>query len=90
MDILGSMHIRYFETAPENTELKVSILETGLKEILEMKDEDLAKELYEAIASFGITSPVKQPTIAQFIEAELQAIKWYEEKQTRRDLPCNL
>lgn len=81
MDILGSMHIRYFETAPENTELKVSILETGLKEILEMKDEDLAKELYEVIASFGITSPVKQPTIAQFIDAELQAIKWYEENK---------
>ncbi len=84
MDILSTMHIRYFETAPENTELKVSILETGLKEILEMKDADLEKELYEVIASFGITSPVKHATIAQFIDAELQAIKWYEENKHDR------
>ncbi len=81
MDLLGTMHIRYFETAAENTELKVSILETGLKEIQEMSDADLAKELYEVIGSFGITSPVKQATIVQFIDAEIQAIQWYEENK---------
>jgi len=84
MDILSTMHIKYFEAAPENTELKVSILESGLKEILEMQDEALAKELYEVIASFGITSPVKQPTITQFIDAEIQAVKWYEENKHER------
>jgi hypothetical protein len=65
----------------ENTESKISVLEKGLIEIQEMKDEELAEELYDVISTFGITNPANHKTISQFIESELQALKWYEENK---------
>ncbi|HEX5624744.1 MAG TPA: hypothetical protein VFX48_01905, partial [Saprospiraceae bacterium] len=79
MDMIGNMHIRYFETPAEHTEQKISLLESGLREIRDLTDEEMANELYEVISTFGITSPANHKTIAQFIEAELQVLPWYEE-----------
>ncbi|MGB3228143.1 MAG: hypothetical protein WBB02_09245 [Saprospiraceae bacterium] len=79
MELISNLHIQYFATAPANTEAKVSLLELGIKEIQEMSDADLRKELYEVISTFGITSPANQETIGQFIESEIKAINWYEE-----------
>ena len=54
-------------------------MRTGFKEMEEISDADLAKEIYDVISTFGITSPANQSVIAQFIENELQPIRWYEE-----------
>lgn len=81
LDILSRLHIKYFETPAENVETKVSLLEKGFSEIKEMSDEEISKELYEVISTFGITSPANHKTIAQFIESELQAMNWYEENK---------
>ncbi len=86
LDIISRLHIKYFEAPNENVETKVSLLEKGLTEINEMKDEEISKELYEVISTFGITSPANHKTVSQFIDSELQAMKWYEEN--KHDAVC--
>jgi hypothetical protein len=81
LDILSRLHIKYFETPSEDVESKVTLLEQGLKEMNAMTDEEITKELYDVISTFGITSPANHKTISQFIDAELQAMKWYEENK---------
>jgi len=81
LEIISKLHIRYFETPSEHVETKVNLLENGLKEINEITDEEISKELYEVISTFGITSPANHNTVSQFIDAEMQAMKWYEENK---------
>lgn len=81
LEIISKLHIRYFETPSEHVESKVNLLENGLKEINEMTDDEISKELYEVISTFGITSPANHKTVSQFIDAEMQAMKWYEENK---------
>lgn len=81
LDIITRLHIKYFETPSEDVETKVNLLEKGLKEIQDMSDAEISKELYDVISTFGITSPANHKTISQFIDSELQSMKWYEENK---------
>ncbi len=79
MDMLGRIHQSYFELSSERLDEKVALLQNGFKEMEVLSDADLGKEIYDVISTFGITSPANQSVIAQFIENELQPIRWYEE-----------
>jgi len=79
MDIIGRVHQRYFSVPPDNIDEKISVLREALKELAEVEDVQLERELYEVISTFGVTSSVSQDVIAQFIDAEMQSLKWYAE-----------
>jgi hypothetical protein len=79
MDIIGRVHQRYFGVAPDNIDEKIAVLRDALKELAAVEDSQLDRELYEVISTFGVTSSVSQDVIAQFIDAEMQSLKWYAE-----------
>ncbi|MBK9106856.1 MAG: hypothetical protein IPM92_00370 [Saprospiraceae bacterium] len=81
MDVLGNIHIRYFSLPADRIEEKINVLQEGMKDLREISDDQLSKELYEVISTFGITSPANHSVVAQFIDSELQAVKWYEENK---------
>lgn len=81
MDILSRIHISYFSLPPDRIDEKVSVLLEGIKDLEEISDAHLEKELYDVISTFGITSPANHSVVSQFIESELQAVNWYEENK---------
>ncbi|MBK8954565.1 MAG: hypothetical protein IPM34_03280 [Saprospiraceae bacterium] len=81
MEQIGNIHINYFSLPADRIDEKINILLNGIKELEEISSAEIEKELYEVISTFGITSPANQQVITQFIDSELQAVKWYEENK---------
>ncbi len=81
MDLITKAHKQYFSMVGADISQRVQMLRQGMEEIAAVPDEDLRKELYEVISTFGITNTVKHETIQAIIDNEMTSMEWYEENK---------
>lgn len=77
METLERIHRQYFASDKKEIEEKCSVLIKEFEEIDSRSEEELTKEIYHTIATFGITSPVNHERVASFIDGELPNMDWY-------------
>ncbi len=77
METLERIHRSYFEaTDGRNKTQKITAARRELQKILARSDDDLRRELYRTIATFGITRPVDHEKIVQFIDGEQSSLQY--------------
>ena len=77
MESLERIHRQYFASDNKTIEEKCDQLIEEFKNIYNRPKEELTKEIYHTIATFGITSPVNHERVASFIDGELPNMEWY-------------
>lgn len=77
MESLERIHRQYFASDNKSIEEKCDKLIEELKNINSRPKEELTKEIYHTIATFGITSPVNHERVSSFIDGELPNMEWY-------------
>jgi len=77
METLERVHRQYFARDKRSVAEKCEVLIEEFKNILARPKEELIKEMYHTIATFGITSPVTHDRVVSFIDGELPNINWY-------------
>ena len=77
METLERIHRHYFASDNKTIEEKCDQLIDEFKHIYDRPKEELTKEIYHTIATFGITSPVNHDRVASFIDGELPNMEWY-------------
>ncbi len=77
METLERIHRRYFERDGLSVDGKCQMLVKEFEKVLARSKEDLQKEMYHTIATFGITAPVNHDKVVSFIDGELSNMDWY-------------
>ncbi len=77
METLERIHRQYFASDNKTIEEKCDQLMDEFKQIYDRPKEELTKEIYHTIATFGITSPVNHDRVSSFIDGELPNMEWY-------------
>lgn len=77
METLERIHRQYFASDNKSIEEKCDQLIEEFNNIYNRPKEELTKEIYHTIATFGITSPVNHDRVASFIDGELPNMEWY-------------
>lgn len=76
METLERIHRSYFENDGRNKTQKIITARRDLQKILDRSDDELRRELYRTIATFGITRPVDHEKIVQFIDGEQSSLQF--------------
>lgn len=79
MDIVERNHRIYFSSDGKEIAQKNHEFLKTFRKIQERSKEDLEKEMYDVISTFGVTTPTGHDTLANFIDAELTNIHWYKQ-----------
>lgn len=79
MEALERIHRLYSAKDDNNTTRKNTLLRKEFQILLDRTEEDFFKEMYEVVATFGITSPVNHDKVVSFIEGELNNMDWFHE-----------
>lgn len=77
METLERTHRQYFSRDGHSVKEKSQIMRNEFQQILNKPKEELQKEFYHTIATFGITSPVNHDRVVSFIDGELPNMDWY-------------
>ncbi len=76
METLERIHRSYFENDGRNKAQKITAARRDLQKIVDRSDEELGRELYRTIATFGITRLVDHEKIQQFIDGEQSSVQF--------------
>jgi hypothetical protein len=76
-EIIERAHQEYFGDGTRPVELKIASLVEALNLLLYLPADDLGKEWYEVIYTFGINSPVDLYQAQSNIRTEISKIDWY-------------
>lgn len=79
MDTIETAHKKYFSKNEESLNNKVVSLEKVCNILSEFSQEEIYKELYLVAHTFPITNQITTIELAEHIEVELEAMKWYYE-----------
>ena len=77
MDALERMHRKFFAKDGLSIHKKNQSLITLLKKSLDRTDAEFGEEIYNTVSTFGITKPITQSKVAQFIQGEIPQMDWY-------------
>jgi hypothetical protein len=77
MEALERIHRLFFAKDERNAIQKTQLLRKEIAKLQARSKEDFFKEMYQAPATFGITSPVDQERVAALIDGELPAMDWF-------------
>ena len=77
MEAFERIHRIYFAQDDKTPIEKNAGVRKEFEKILEKTDEEIKAELYNASASFGITSPSSHEQLVNFIDGELPHMDWY-------------
>ncbi len=77
METLERLHRLYFAKDSKTVAQKNILLHKEMTKLLDRKKEDYFKEFYRVKSTFGITSPVNQDKIKNFIDGEIRNMDWY-------------
>lgn len=77
MEKLESIHNIFFKAKEKEAYKRNNLMIKELELIMERSQKEFNAELYETVSSFGITSPISQRQLAEFIDAELPNMDWY-------------
>ena len=80
METLERIHRLYFAKDERKMVEKNQTLRKEFQKLLDRPKEDFFKEMYRVNSTFGITVPVNQDRIRNFIDAELYHMNWYIEQ----------
>ena len=81
MDKIEKLHGTYFLNDGASVVEKNERLMREFHSIANLKPEDVAKELYTVVSTFGVSSPTAPQQIAHFLANELQTAKGYRENK---------
>ena len=70
-------HKEYFSDGTRPVELRVASLMTAVDELLLIPDDELCKEWYEVIYTFGINPPIDLYQAHTKLQTEIKKIEWY-------------
>ena len=76
-EIIERAHKEYFADNTRPVELKVSALMDAMSQLAALTPEDLGKEWYEVIYTFGINPPVDLYQAQSNIRTEISKVDWY-------------
>lgn len=81
MDRLEQIHKSYFGNQQKNILQRLKLLRNDLEALLNLSDDELSKDLYNSIFTFGFTSPANINASFELIDRELRNITWYVDNQ---------
>jgi hypothetical protein len=81
MEVLERIHRQYFAKDDRNIIQKAHLLRKEFQKLLDRDKEAFFKEMYQAPATFGITTPVNHDKVVTFIDGELHNMDWYAENK---------
>lgn len=77
MEMLERIHRLFFAKDDRNTLQKSNLLRKEFQKLLDRPKDEFFKEMYQAPATFGITTPVTHDKLVTFIDGELGNMDWY-------------
>lgn len=77
MEKLESIHNGFFRSKESEAYAKNNNMIKLFEEIMQRDVQDIEDEMYEVLSSFGVTSPVSQKQLSEFIMSELPHMDWY-------------
>lgn len=77
MEVLERMHRIYFAHDHRTISAKCELLVEELEDILKRSEDDIKKEFYQVVSTFGITGRVTHERVQSFIDGELPAMDWF-------------
>ncbi len=81
MELIEKINRLFFSKEFSDPHQKNNKLRKELKLLLERGYEDFKEECYEVISTFGITNPTGHEQLANFVDAELGNMQWYQENK---------
>ena len=76
-EIIERAHKSYFADSTRHEELKISDLLSEVEKLYQIAPENLKKEWYGVIYTFGINSPVDLRQVQSTIATEIKKVDWY-------------
>lgn len=77
MEKLESIHNIFFKAKEKEAFKRNNLMIKELELIIGRSEKEFNTELYETVSSFGVTTPISQRQLAEFINAELPNMDWY-------------
>jgi hypothetical protein len=77
VDRVEQIHKNYFAHDQKNLQHKLKHMRQELAKLRQLSKEDIAKEIYHSISTFGITTPASPSALNELMDREFHAIQWY-------------
>ncbi len=76
-ELIEGAHKSYFSEGTRSVELKVQALMNAVDKVMDIPTEDLHKEWYDVIYTFGINPPIDLYQAQSSIQTEIKKVDWY-------------
>lgn len=77
VDRVEQIHKNYFAQDQKNLQHKLKHMRQELAKLRQLSPDEIAREIYHSISTFGITTPASPSALNELMDRELHAIQWY-------------
>lgn len=77
VDKIEQIHKSYFAQDQKNLQHKLKHMRQELAKLRQMNTQDITKEIYHTVSTFGITTPASTSSLNELMDREIHAIQWY-------------
>jgi len=77
VDRIEQIHKNYFAQDQKNLQHKLKHMRQEVSKLRQLTRDEIAKEIYHPISTFGITTPASPSALNELMDREIHAIQWY-------------
>lgn len=77
VDRVEQIHKNYFAQDQKNLQHKLKHMRQELAKLRQLNKEEIAREIYHTVSTFGITTPASPSALNELMDREFHALQWY-------------
>jgi len=77
VDRVEQIHKNYFAQDQKNLQHKLKHMRQELAKLRQLNKDEIAKEIYHTVSTFGITTPASPSALNELMDREFHALQWY-------------